>query len=382
VAVNYKFIVLVLGLAAFPAINFAQGAKPGGGAGTGAPASGSGVAPADPSKLLNMNRDFDTMNKTGRKGDYLAGGVLLEGASLPWDSIPVSVTCDGKVRYTTATDPKGYFVIAPVEPPGSTTLKADAKPVATQFLGCSVDAALPGFNANPLPIANRNISDSPNIGTIMLRREEGSGAAAISSTSASAPKDATKAFDKARNEWLDKKPDRAQRDLQKAVEVYPQYAEAWYQLGKIQEASNSPEAWNSFSKAVAADPKFAFPYEHLASLAAQGANWQEVLNAANHALELAPRGTIQVWYYHALGNFQFQKMDVAETSAKKSLSMDPLHIQPNTEQLLAVILSQKGDTAGALEHLHNCLTYFAPGPNLELVKQQIAQLEPAASPTK
>ena len=61
---------------------------------------------------------------------------------------------------------------------------------------------------------------------------------------------------------------------------------------------------------------------------------------------------------------------------------DPLHVQPNTEQMLAVILSQKGDTAGALQHLQNCLTYFAPGPNLELVKQQIAQLEPAVAPTK
>ena len=57
--------------------------------------------------------------------------------------------------------------------------------------------------------------------------------------------------------------------------------------------------------------------------------------------------------------------------------MDPLHMQNNTEQLLAVILSQKGDNAGALQHLRNCLTYFPPGPNLELVKQQIAELESA-----
>ena len=317
------------------------------------------------------------MLKTGRKGDYLVGDVKLEDASLPWDSIPVTVICDGKISFTASTNPKGNFVIAFPEPLGSTTIKADPKPAASQFVGCAVDAVLSGYDSSSLPIAARNIADSPNLGTIMLRRENGSANASRSSTTASAPKDAVKSFEKARAEWFDNKPDRAQRDLQKAVEQYPQYAEAWYQLGKLQEVANSSEAINSFSKAVAADPNFPPPYEHLASVAAQNADWKLVLSATNRALELTPRGSIQIWYFHALGNFQIQKMDVAEASAKKSLSMDPLHLQPNTEQLLAVLLSQRGDNAGAIKHLHNCLTYFPPGPNLELVKQQLAVLEPA-----
>jgi hypothetical protein len=62
--------------------------------------------------------------------------------------------------------------------------------------------------------------------------------------------------------------------------------------------------------------------------------------------------------------------------------MDPLHMQPNTEQLLAVILVQKGDSPGTLEHLRNGLTYFPPGPDRELVKQQIAQIQPAVQAPK
>ena len=319
---------------------------------------------------------------SGRAGDYLIGSVALAEGALPWDPIPVTVTCDGKARYTTNTDPRGYFVIASVEPIGSTTIKADPKPLAARFVGCAVEAALPGFNSSTLAIANRHVLDSSNIGTITLRREEGSGDTTLSGTSAAAPKDATKSFEKARKEWQDNKPDRAQHDLQRAVEVYPQFAEAWYQLGKIQEASNSPEAWNSFSKAVAVDPKFALPYEHLAALAAQAGKWPELVDETTRELELNPRGTLAVWYYHALGNFQIKKMDVAEASAVKSLSMDPLHVQPNTEQLLAVILAEKRDFAGALQHLRNCLTYFAPGPNLDLVKQQIAEIEPAVTAPK
>lgn len=360
-----------------PNANFAQGTKPGSGSKPTSTGSTPPPTAAGTSAILNTNRDFDTLLKTGRKGDYLGGSVKLENAALPWDSIPVTVTCDEKVRFTTSTDPKGNFIIAFPESPGSTTIKADTKPVASQFVGCAVDATLSGYDSSSLPIAPGNIADSPNLGTIILRRESGSANASASSTTASAPKDAAKSFEKARSEWFDNKPDRSQRDLQKAVEQYPQYAEAWYQLGKFQEAANSREAMNSFSKAIAADPNFAPPYEHLASVAAQNADWKVVLSATNHALELTPRGSIQVWYFHALGNFQIKKMDVAEASAKKSFSMDPLHMQTNTEQLLAVILSLKGDNAGALQHLHNCLTYFPPGPNLELVKQQIAALEPA-----
>jgi regulator of sirC expression with transglutaminase-like and TPR domain len=69
------------------------------------------------------------------------------------------------------------------------------------------------------------------------------------------------------------------------------------------------------------------------------------------------------------------KKDVAEASALKALSMDPLHTQPNTEQLLAVILADKRDYAGALAHLRSCLAYLPSGPNTDLVKKQIAQLE-------
>jgi hypothetical protein len=371
-----KLIVLVLGLAAFPLSIFAQTKT------SPTPSSNPGPsgAPTDTSKYLN--RDWNKMMREGHSGDYLIGNVTVAGGALPWDPIPVTVTCDGKARYTTNTDPKGFFMIGHPDAPGSTTIQANPKPVADQYVGCSVDASLPGFSSNPLAIGTRHVLDNANLGTITLRREEGSGDSALSGTSASAPKDAAKSFDKARSEWIDNKPDRAQRDLQKAVEIYPQYAEAWYQLGKFQEATKSPEAWNSYSKAVAADPKFALPYEHLAVLAAETGKWQELVDATNHELALNPRGTLDIWYYHALGNFQLKKLDVAEASATKSLAMDPLHVQPVTEQLLAVILAQKQDLPGALQHLRNCLTYFAPGPNLDLVKQQIAQIEPAIPTAK
>jgi len=328
--------------------------------------------PADPSTLIN--RDWNKLPVLGRSGDKLTGTVAVAGGTLPWEPVLVTVTCDGKARFTTNADHKGFFIISAVDDKGSTTINANPKPVADQYVGCLVAADVPGFNSTTLPIATRHVTDSPNLGTITLRREDGG--SRLSSTTAFAPKDAMKAFEKARAESLDNKLDRAQKDLQKAVEVYPQFAEAWYQLGRIQESANSPDASNSFSKAISADPKFSLPYPHLATLAAAAQNWQEVLNQTDHSLAIDPRGGIDISYYNALGNFQLKNLGPAEASATKALAMDPLHRQPNTEQLLAVILSQKGDTAAALQHLRNCATYFAPGPNLDLVQQQIAMLEP------
>ncbi len=337
--------------------------------------TGSGKTP-ETGSAVGKSAKWDNFSHQGRSGDYLLGTVMVTGGSLIWDPVPITVTCGGKIRYTTNADPKGGFEIAVVETSSRTlgTEGARSIPVA-ELVDCTVEAVLPGFSSSVLTIPHRNILDDPDIGTVKLSREEGAGGAAISGTTASAPKEATKAFEKARSEWLDQKPDRAQRDLEKAVQVYPQFAEAWYQLGKIQEASSPQDAAISYSKSVAADPKFILPYGHLVAFAAKAEKWQEVADDASHELELSPRGTPQIWYYHALGNYKLKKEDVAEVSAVKALAMDPLHTEPNSEQLLAVILADKRDFAGALAHLRNCLTYLPSGPNADVVKQQVAQLE-------
>ncbi|MGB2664663.1 MAG: hypothetical protein WAK48_11700 [Candidatus Acidiferrum sp.] len=368
---NATLSLFVAGLLVPQVCCFAQGSKPA------QPAATPTTTASDPSEYLA--RDWYKASDLGRTGDRLLGNVTLASGALPWDPIGVSVTCDGEARYTTKTDSRGVFVIGIPQAIGSTTYVGTEKSLLTRYAGCKVSAVLPGFDSSELTIVDRGVLDHPNIGTITLKREEGSAGSAVSVTTASAPKAAMRAFEKAREAWLENKPDRAERELQKAVDVYPRFAEAWYQLGKTQASSKSEAAFSSFSKAVTADPKFALPYEQMAPLSAQAGKWTELNDEMNRALELNPRGTLDLWYYKALANYHLKKLDVAATSAAKSLSMDPLHVQPDTEQLLAVILVAKPDLAGALLHLRNCLTYFPPGPNYELVKRQIAQIEKVMS---
>jgi tetratricopeptide (TPR) repeat protein len=215
----------------------------------------------------------------------------------------------------------------------------------------------------------------------MLSRDERATGSSVSSTTDSAPADALKEFDKAHNEDLEKHFDSARHHLEKAVSIDPKFAEAWYHLGQVEEQENShQEALNAYEKAAAADPNYIPPYEPIAELSALQKNWQAVTDATNQALKLNPAGTPQIWYFNAVGNLNLGNRAQAETSAETSLSMDPSHRAPNTEQLLAVIMAGRGEYAGALEHLRHCLTYMPPGPNVDVVKQQIAQLEKVVPP--
>src|SRR5271165_3704686 len=373
-----KVKLFITGLAEI-ALSITVFAQAGGGA---AAAAGAANAAKGPEMTSGVGKyaNFDQAMAHQHGGMYFAGKVAVDGGSLPWDPIPIIVDCNGTVKYDTQTDAKGGFAIESGAVRNSSTSEiapqvgSVQKITAAQLVGCQVRASLAGFRSSAITIVNGNLSDNPDIGTITLHLDEHAAGYGVSPTTTAAPKDAIKKFDKARSE-ADKNPDSAQHDLEKAVQIDPKFAEAWYQLGKLQQKTKPQDALASFEKAVAADPQFVPPYEPMAELAAAQKKWQEVAVAADNYLKLDPVGTPQIWYYSAVGNYNIGKRDVAEESAKKSLAMDPQHLAPNTEQLLAVILASKGEYAAALDHLRNCLTYTPKGPNADLMKQQIAQLE-------
>lgn len=315
------------------------------------------------------------MTAQGKAGGVLLGKLALEGEPLPWEPMLVAVECKGAVVNLTQTDMKGQFVIRYVDTTGVDRSPQDSqRQMETKYEGCAVMGKVAGFRSAEKTITIHNLRDDPELGTITLSPEERGGGEG-SSTTKSAPANAMKAFEKARSAWLDQNAGGAIRSLKKAVQIYPQFAAAWLQLGKLQEQSDPQGAKDAFSKALAADPNFVLPYEQLAALAVQEQKWGDAEENTGRALKLDRAGTPQLWYYDALAKYQMGKIDDAEGSAQKVLAIDPRHTVPNAEQLLAVIMARKGDYAGSLQHLKNCLSYTASGPNADLLKQQIAQLE-------
>jgi len=329
----------------------------------------SGVG-ADANFSQTMNQQVGSMRFVGK--------VIGSGSKLPWDPIPVVVVCNGKTRLNVLADKKGEFDIEPT-PRESEAVESKRDPEhmdPSQLVGCKVSAVLEGFKSTVLTIPNSSIMDDSDIGSIILRPDERATGSSMSGTTLSAPPDALKEFEAARADKFNRNLGGARRHLQKAVGIDPQFAEAWYQLGKVEEADKPQEALNAYQKSVAADKEYTPPYERIAALAAMAGKWQDVADAANHALQLNPKGTPQIWYFRALGNYNAGDTELAETAALTSLSLDPSHRSaPKTEQLLAVILARRGKYDAALQHLRSCLAYTAPGPEAELVKQQVAQLE-------
>src|SRR5690242_714723 len=294
-----------------------------GAAAAGAAARNSGGPEAASS--FGKDANYATLAEHQHGSMHFTGNVKVEDAAFPWDPIPVIVTCNGVVRYRTQADAKGGFVIqssravSEVVPTKTNPHQASA----SQLIGCDAEASVPGFTSSKLHIANLNIMDNPDIGTIVLRPDSAASGTSTSATTAAAPKDAMKKFDQARSDWISGNAKGAQRNLEKAVKDDPQFAEAWYQLGKLQRDKNPAQALGSFKKAIAADPKFVSPYVYIAEQNAIQKKWQDVSDATSQALKLSPAGTPQLWYYDALARFNLGKTDEAEASAREAIEIDP-----------------------------------------------------------
>ena len=129
---------------------------------------------------------------------YLTGRVLLDDGSVPPESVVIQRICGGSPLPQGYTDGKGRFSIDPSRNPG-VILDASSE-VDRRGLGgpCELKAYLPGFQSSSIPLAGRKFMDHPDVGTIFLKRIAQVEGLTITATSAMAPKDARKAFERAR----------------------------------------------------------------------------------------------------------------------------------------------------------------------------------------
>jgi tetratricopeptide (TPR) repeat protein len=244
------------------------------------------------------------------------------------------------------------------------------------LMGCTLRAQLPGYRSESVNLTNHHALDNPDVGVIVLHRLGNVEGQTISATSAMAPKDAKKAYEKALNHEKKQKFDDAQRELEKAVEAYPKYAAAWYELGRLQErAQNFDAARKSFEQALGADPKYLKPYQQLAGIAMREQKWQEVKDTTARLVRLDPFDFPDAWFYNAVANYELKDYTAAEKSAREGLKVDNDHLVPRTNQLLAVLLAGKEDYAGAAQSLKAYLQISPNGPEAETVKKQLAIIE-------
>lgn len=244
------------------------------------------------------------------------------------------------------------------------------------LMGCEIRASLPGYVSSVVNLSGRRVMDNPDVGTIILKRLAGVEGMTFSMTSAMAPKDAKKAYEKARDQVKKKKFDDAQKGLEKAVGLYPKYAVAWYELGMIhQQANRKEDARKAYEESLKADSKYVNPYLQMAVLAAADNNWKEVDETTDRVIQLNPVNFPQAYFFNSVANFNLQNYEESEKSAREAVKLDGQHRWPKAQHLLGILLAGKGDNQAALENMRGYLKFNPNGSDKPAVEKQIAEIE-------
>lgn len=323
---------------------------------------------------------------------YYSGHVALEDGSIPKDKTIIESVCSGRVRQETTVDSRGGFGFTLGQGSGDAVMDAastdtrGAMGATGNVAECIVRAALPGYTSDMVYLA-RIERNKPDLGTLVLRKAAPEPAPApVSLTSQKAPKDARKAFEKGIESAQNNKIDDALKQFQKAVELYPAYAEAWYLLSRMQTAAKQGDAARkSLEAAVRADEKYIPPALDLARLEYSAQNWKGVAEITGRILKNLPAGAgavveiPQSYQLHAIASARLGDIAAAEKSLRAGQNADVLHKVPKLWQMLGTVLGDRGDFAGAAENFRKYLEYAPMASDAAKTREVIADFEKRAA---
>jgi hypothetical protein len=216
---------------------------------------------------------------------FLSGKVSMDDGSPPPTSISIQRVCTNNPHTVAYTDAKGRFSFQWGNSGGIIPDASENTPMiggsnrtmndslagmsqsrggfstTTSMMGCELIANAPGFRSAAIDLGSHRAMDNPDLGTIVLHRLANVEGTSVSATSLNAPKDAKKAWEKGVQLLHKSKPADASVELEKAVALYPKYANAWVDLGRARILQKQLDpAREAFLKAIDLDGKLVEPY--------------------------------------------------------------------------------------------------------------------------
>lgn len=335
---------------------------------------------------------------------FLSGRVVQEDGSAPSDQAAVQTVCKGRKHTETYTDSHGNFSFQfgtqSSANPATDGHFQDAETSSFEYSGrrnklgefsdCELQVSLAGYASESIPLASRlSANQSGDLGMIRIRRMTHAEGLTFSATTAMAPGGARKAYEKGREHAQRQEWQKAQSEFQKAVEKFPKFAAAWFELGlammKTGDLTGARHAWE---ESVQADDKFINPYLSLAGMAQHDQRWEDLVRLTDHILSLDPASYPLVWFHQAAANYYLHSFDAAEKSALQGLRIDEHHQVSRLEFLLAAILIQKHDYQAASAHIQKYLQLATQPDDIEAAKKKLAEIaqlsaaavQPASAP--
>jgi len=353
----------------------------------GRPGSGGGKTPG-PTVRSTPSTSLPRENPQNLGRVFLSGKVVLDDGTPLTESATIQTICKGQRRNETYTDSHGNFSFefGDRRPGTSGVGIGDAETSWSDSTGsrqnqrdwhdCELQAMLPGYSSEVLELASKvSMSETADLGRIALHRLGEVQGFTVSSTSAQAPSGARKAFEKGRDQEKKQKWEDAQRSFEKAVQLYPKYAVAWFELGraKIQQ-SDEAGAREAFNQALGADSKFVSPYQGLAELAMRRKDWPEVAKTTDQILALNPVNFPHDWLLNSVANYSLGNFEAAEQSARRGLKIDPSHQVPRLEYMLGMTLIHKASYKEAEEHMQQFLHIATQTGDVEEAQKQLGEI--------
>src|SRR5579864_12268 len=324
---------------------------------------------------------------------FISGKVLVDGGGAPPEPVVIERVCNGVARRQGYTDGKGSFQFQLDQNVGfqdasenSSGFSSDAQTsnqnqdaLKAKYQGCEIRAVLAGFLSSAVSLRLQGSSWQYDLGTIFLKRMDNVSGTTISMTTLNAPGDARHAYEKGRKAFDENKFADAEKDLAKAVKIYPGLAAAWSLLGDIhQQQKQLEQAVKDYQQALAADPHFVNPCFGLALVAMQEKRWQDAVQFTDQVVKMNAAAFPAAYFYNAVAAYNLGKMDLAQENAKKFKSLDSEHHHPDVSLLLGQIFIKNGDYAGAAQEMRDYLTLAPDAANAQEVRATLKQLEDAS----
>lgn len=353
--------------------------------------SGSSGSPGVPSRNIpSANRTPGTTESINRPL-FISGKVMLQGGGALPEPVPIERICNGMVRREGYADIKGQFEFqlglnltfqdaseddSRTSPNSQSRSGSNNGQRPNDLNGCELRAVLAGYQSSVVTLRTLG-GDSwqYEVGTIFLTRIGNAPGTTISVTSMAAPKEAMRAYEKAQKIRV-AKPAEAEKELNKAVKVYPQFAAAWTLLGDIhRERGEFDAARSEYAQAITSDSQFVNPSYGLAMIAAQEKKWDDAVRFTDQVIKLNSAAYPVVYFLNAAANYNLQKFAQAEESAKKFKALDTQHSHPDVCLLLSYLYSGRQDYAAAAREIRDYLAISPNSPDAESLKNDAKRFE-------
>ncbi|HVY95183.1 MAG TPA: tetratricopeptide repeat protein [Bryobacteraceae bacterium] len=298
---------------------------------------------------LAAQEQADSVDQVAAQPDALttltvSGSVQLASANrqdvLPSD-IQLAVDCKGQSVDGGSVSPSGKFHFS-----------MNPDPLAIEGATiCTVEAKVFGYDSTVAKFSVRSSTGVVNAGTIMLTRnsagnvrsgDRGAAGATVSATSLRAPPAAVKQFEQGKQSLRQKKSDKAAASFEAAIRIYPEYADAWMNLGLM---------------------------------AVQQSDLLTAARDLDEALRVDSGVSFQACYADALVNLMLKRYDVAEKAARAALRHGDGGTNARVNFVLGMALLARGANVEARGRLMRYLELAPEAPEREQIQREFDRLD-------